>query len=81
MNNINNWILDEVVENLENRLKTLEKMMQDEGFQPIYKAAMNQEILFLKEELDAINEMKLEEVEFDAAADEDYRQNRSYAQI
>ena len=78
---MNNWILDEVVENLKFRLNTLQKMMQDEGFQPIYKAAMKQEIIFLKEELDAINEMKLEEVGFMEAADEDYRQNRSYAQI
>lgn len=76
-----NWILEEIVESLRNRLNTLEKMMQDEGFMPIYKVAMKQEIIWLENELNEIDQMLLEEVEFDAAADEDYRENRAYSQI
>lgn len=76
-----NWILEEVVESLRLRLNTLKKMMQDEGFMPIYKSAMKQEIIWLENELDEIDQMMLEEVEFDAAADEDYRENRAYSQI
>ena len=77
----NGWILEEVIESLRLRLNTLQKMMQDEGFQPVYKAALRQEIIWLKEQLNEVDEMKLEDIKESDLADEDYRENRAYSQI
>ena len=77
----NDWILDKVVEGFKFRLSTLEKMLQDEGFQPVYKAALRQEIIWLKEQLNEVDEMKLEDIRESDLADEDYRENRAYSQI
>ena len=77
----NGWILEEVIESLRLRLNTLQKMMQDEGFMPIYKVAMKQEIIWLENELNEIDQMLLEDVRESELADEDYRENRAYSQI
>lgn len=78
---MDNWILKEVVENLKFRLETLKKMLEDEGFQAIYKAALKQEIVFIKEQLKEINDMMLEDVKVFEDAEADYRENRAYSRI
>lgn len=77
----NNWILEEVIEGLKLRLNTLEKMLKDDGFMPIYKSAMKQEIVFIKEQLKGIDDMIIEDIKMCEDAEEDYRENRAYSQI
>ena len=76
-----NWILDEIRENLQHRISSLEKMIQSKEVSNSYKTAKKDEINFLKAELQEIDDMMKEEVRGFESAEEDMRINISNAQI
>ena len=57
-----NWILDETIYNLKSRISALEKVINNEEVNRIYKMSKVEEIKFLKEILQEIDEMMQEEV-------------------
>ena len=74
-----NWILDETIYNLKSRFSSLEKVINNEEVNRIYKMSKVEEIKFLKEILQEIDEMMQEEVRDLEEADEDERENRADA--
>lgn len=68
-----NWILDETIYNLKSRISALEKVINNEEVNRIYKMSKVEEIKFLKEMLQEIDEMMQEEVRDLEEADEDIR--------
>lgn len=68
-----NWILDETIYNLKSRISALEKVINNEEVNRIYKMSKVEEIKFLKEILQEIDEMMQEEVRDLDEADEDIR--------
>ena len=74
-----NWILDETIYNLKSRISALEKVINSEEVNRIYKMSKVEEIKFLKEILQEIDEMMQEEVRDLEKADEDERENRADA--
>ena len=74
-----NWILDETIYNLKSRISALEKVINNEEVNRIYKMSKVEEIKFLKEILQEIDEMMQEEVRYLEKADEDERENRADA--
>ena len=74
-----NWILDETIYNLKSRISALEKVINNEEVNRIYKMSKVEEIKFLKEILQEIDEMMQEEVRDLEKADEDGRENRADA--
>ena len=76
-----NWILDETIYNLKSRISALEKVINNEEVNRIYKMSKVEEIKFLKEILQEIDEMMQEEVRDLEKADEDERENRADAYI
>lgn len=74
-----NWILDETIYNLKSRISALEKVINNEEVNRIYKMSKVEEIKFLKEILQEIDEMMQEEVRGLEKADEDERENRADA--
>lgn len=74
-----NWILDETIYNLKSRISALEKVINNEEVNRIYKMSKVEEIKFLKEMLQEIDEMMQEEVRDLEEADEDERENRADA--
>lgn len=76
-----NWILDETIYNLKSRISALEKVINNEEVNRIYKMSKVEEIKFLKEILQEIDAMMQEEVRDLEEADEDERENRAYMGI
>ena len=76
-----NWILDETIYNLKSRISALEKVINNEEVNRVYKMSKVDEIKFLKEILQEIDEMMQEEVKQLDEADEDERINRADACI
>ncbi len=74
-----NWILDETIYNLKSRISALEKVINNEEVNRIYKMSKVEEIKFLKEILQEIDAMMQEEVRDLEEADEDERENRTDA--
>lgn len=74
-----NWILDETIYNLKSRISALEKVINNEEVNRIYKMSKVEEIKFLKEILQEIDAMMQEEVRDLEEADEDERENRADA--
>nr|DAY46446.1 MAG TPA: hypothetical protein [Caudoviricetes sp.] len=74
-----NWILDETIYNLKSRISALEKVINNEEVNRIYKMSKVEEIKFLKEILQEIDVMMQEEVRDLEEADEDERENRADA--
>ena len=70
-----NWILDETIYNLKSRISALEKVINNEEVNRIYKMSKVEEIKFLKEILQEIDEMMQEEIKQLDEADEDEREN------
>lgn len=68
-----NWILDETIYNLKSRISALEKVINNEEVNRIYKMSKVEEIKFLKEILQEIDVMMQEEVRDLEEADEDIR--------
>lgn len=68
-----NWILDETIYNLKSRISALEKVINNEEVNRIYKMSKVEEIKFLKELLQEIDGMMQEEVRNLEEADEDIR--------
>lgn len=68
-----NWILDETIYNLKSRISALEKVINSEEVNRIYKMSKVEEIKFLKEILQEIDAMMQEEVRNLEEADEDIR--------
>ena len=68
-----NWILDETIYNLKSRISALEKVINKEEVNRIYKMSKVEEIKFLKELLQEIDGMMQEEVRNLEEADEDIR--------
>lgn len=68
-----NWILDETIYNLKSRISALEKVINSEEVNRIYKMSKVEEIKFLKEILQEIDAMMQEEVRDLEEADEDIR--------
>ena len=68
-----NWILDETIYNLKSRISALEKFINNEEVNRIYKMSKVEEIKFLKEILQEIDAMMQEEVRDLEEADEDIR--------
>lgn len=68
-----NWILDETIYNLKSRISALEKVINNEEVNRIYKMSKVEEIKFLKEILQEIDEMMQEEARDLEEADEDIR--------
>lgn len=68
-----NWILDETIYNLKSRISALEKVINNEEVNRIYKMSKVEEIKFLKEILQEIDAMMQEEVRNLEEADEDIR--------
>ena len=66
-----NWILDETIYNLKSRISALEKVINNEEVNRIYKMSKVEEIKFLKEILQEIDEMMQEEIKQLDEADED----------
>lgn len=71
-----NWILDETIYNLKSRISALEKVINNEEVNRIYKMSKVEEIKFLKEILQEIDAMMQEEIKQLDEADEDERENR-----
>lgn len=74
-----NWILDETIYNLKSRISALEKVINNEEVNRIYKMSKVEEIKFLKEILQEIDAMMQEEIKQLDEADEDGRENRADA--
>lgn len=68
-----NWILDETIYNLKSRISALEKVINNEEVNRIYKMSKVEEIKFLKEILQEIDVMMQEEARDLEEADEDIR--------
>lgn len=68
-----NWILDETIYNLKSRISALEKVINNEEVNRIYKMSKVEEIKFLKEILQEIDAMMQEEARDLEEADEDIR--------
>ena len=68
-----NWILGETIYNLKSRISALEKVINNEEVNRIYKMSKVEEIKFLKEILQEIDEMMQEEARDLEEADEDIR--------
>ena len=68
-----NWILDETIYNLKSRISALEKVINNEEVNRIYKMSKVEEIKFLKEILQEIDEMMQEEARDLEEADKDIR--------
>ena len=76
-----NWILDETIYNLKSRISALEKVINNEEVNRVYKMSKVDEIKFLKEMLQDIDEMMKEEVKQLDEVDEDMREKRADATI
>ena len=76
-----NWILQETIESILNRIKALESLSKDTEVTPNYKFAKKDEIKFLENMLKEIDQMLVEEMEESERADEDYRSKRAEAYI
>ena len=81
-----NWILDETIYNLKSRISALEKVINDKEVNHIYKTSKAEEIKFLKEMLQEINQMMIEEdkildeqIRDFELAEEDLREKRENA--
>ena len=74
-----NWILDETIYNLKSRISALEKVINNEEVNRIYKMSKVEEIKFLKEILQEIDEKIQEEVRDLEKAEEYERENRADA--
>ena len=74
-----NWILDETIYNLKSRISALEKVINNEEVNRIYKMSKVEEIKFLKEILQEIDAMMQEEVRELEEAEKDERENRADA--
>ena len=82
-----NWILDETIYNLKSRISALEKVINNEEVNRIYKMSKVDEIKFLKEILQEIDEMMQqeenkildEEIREFELAEEDLREKRENA--
>ena len=75
------WIADYIIDELKQRVKSLEKVMQDDEVSSGYKMAKAEEIKFLKNELQDINEIMMEEVKQFEELEEETRALRADAQI
>ena len=75
------WILDEVIDNMKSRIQALENVTKDVEVKDIYKFAKLDEIKFLKEQLQEIEEMKNEDIKETELAEEDLREKRADAYI
>ena len=74
-----NWILDETIYNLKSRISALEKVINNEEVNRIYKMSKVEEIKFLKEILQEFDAMMQEEVRDLEEAEKDERENRADA--
>lgn len=72
------WILDEVIDNIKARIQALENMQEASTG---YKLAKQDEINWLKHELQEIEDMKQEEVRYFEEAEQDLREKRYEAYI
>ena len=75
------WIADYIIDELKARVKSLEKVMQDDEVSFGYKMAKAEEIKFLKNELQDIEEMMIEEVKQFEELEDDVRTVKADAQI
>ena len=75
------WILDEVIDSMKSRIQALENVTKDTEVKDIYKFAKLDEIKFLKEQLQEIEEMKNEDIKETELAEEDLREKRADAYI
>ena len=76
-----NWILDYIIDELKERVKSLEKLIEDDDWSFGYKMAKAEEIKFLKNELQDIEEMMIEEVKQFEELEDDVRTVKADAQI
>ena len=75
------WIADYIIDELKQRVKSLEKVMQDDEVSSGYKLSKQDEIKFLQMELEYIDEMMLEEVKQFEELEDDVRTVKADAQI
>lgn len=75
------WILDEVIDSIKSRIQALENVTKDVEVKDIYKFAKLDEIKFLKEQLNEIDNMKNEDIKETELAEEDLREKRADAYI
>lgn len=75
------WILEEVIDNMEARIQALENVAKDTEVKDIYKFAKLDEINFLREQLNEIYNMKNEDIKETELAEEDLREKRADAYI
>lgn len=75
------WILEEVIDSMKARIQALENVTKDTEVKDIYKFAKLDEIKFLKEQLQEIEEMKNEDIKETELAEEDLREKRADAYI
>ena len=75
------WILEEVIDSIKSRIQALENVTKDVEVKDIYKFAKLDEIKFLKEQLQEIEEMKNEDIKETELAEEDLREKRADAYI
>ena len=75
------WIADYIIDELKERVKSLEKLIEDDEWSFGYKMAKAEEIKFLKNELQDINEIMMEEVKQFEELEEETRALRADAQI
>ena len=75
------WIADYIIDELKARVQALEKVMQDDEVSFGYKMAKADEIKFLKNELQDINEIMMEEVKQFEELEDDVRTVKADAQI
>ena len=75
------WIADYIIDELKARVQALEKVMQDDEVSFGYKMAKAEEIKFLKNELQDINEIMMEEVKQFEELEDDVRTVKADAQI
>ena len=73
------WIADYIIDELKARVQALEKVMQDDEVSFGYKMAKAEEIKFLKNELQDINEIMMEEVKQFEELEEETRSLRADA--
>ena len=75
------WIADYIIDELKERVKSLEKLIEDDEWSFGYKMAKAEEIKFLKNELQDINEIMMEEVKQFEELEDDVRTVKADAQI
>lgn len=75
------WIADYIIDELKARVKSLEKVMQDDEVSFGYKMAKAEEIKYLKNELQDIEDMMIEEVKQFEELEDDVRTVKADAQI